>query len=148
MKTIQLNPKQLSKLLNVDLDKVINEVIAQKSIRMPHPSEREEIIRTKKRIAKTMIDCNELKIMQQSDFDDMRDFDLMAETIKQLNENWKQVMYDVCHNDTCIRKIGFYSNFTYYDAVLEDEPVKTITDKLSEYHFTIYGNETNEYKAW
>jgi len=148
MKTIKLTPKQLSKLLNVELDKIVDAVIVQKNIRMPPPNEYEAILKSKKTLANREMDFNDVAIMQQYHLEGMNNFDLLKETVTQLNANWRQVMFDVCHNNTCIKDIAFSGNFKYYDAVLEDEHVETIIAKLAEYHLTIYGKKTKEYTRY
>lgn len=146
MKSIFLNPKEISKILNVDLDTVVNSIISQKKIKVRGTTE--EVIKEKKRIARQYFDVSEIKIMQQSHLVGMENVDLLDLTIRQSNQHWREIMYKACHNDQCIKKIGFKANLTYFDKILETEVVETILKKLYEYHFQIYGNKTKEYKEF
>lgn len=108
----------------------------------------DDVIKEKKRIARTYFDVSEIKIMQKSHLVGMENVDLLDLTIRQSNQHWREIMYKACHNDKCIKAIGLKGNLTYFDKILETEAVETILKKLYEYHFQLYGNKTKEYKEF
>ena len=138
MKTVQLTPKQISRILNVELEVVMSAIAKQ------FWTEK----KSRKEMLKKSYDCTNLKIMQKSHLDNNKEFDLLGETIKQVNKYHAQVMYQICHSDPCIKKISFVSNFTYYDEIMDDEKVKQILNTLKRYHEEIYGKKTPEYLAY